>query len=199
MYNAVARYFIVHKPFDVLSQFTREVPDHKVLADLYNFPAQVYPVGRLDRDSEGLLLLTDDKKVNTLLLDPKREHPRTYWVQVEGDISENALNQLRHGVSIRINKKDYNTLPAKAKKLNNELHIPERTPPIRFRKNIPTSWMELTLTEGKNRQVRRMCAKVGFPVLRLIRVQVEKLKLDPFEPGKVEAISKEKLYRLLNL
>jgi 23S rRNA pseudouridine2457 synthase len=190
------RYFVVHKPYGVLSQFTREVPEHRVLGDLFDFPKEVYPVGRLDRDSEGLLLLTNDKKLNHKLLDPKFAHPRSYWVQLDGAITDEALAQLSKGVTIRINKKDYRTKPAIASYLPLP-SLPERDPPIRVRKNIPTSWITLTLTEGKNRQVRRMCAKAGFPVLRLIRMQIGKLTLSPYSPGKVEEVTKEEIYNLV--
>ncbi|MEN0005514.1 MAG: pseudouridine synthase [Bacteroidota bacterium] len=191
------RYFIVHKPYGVLSQFTREIPEHRVLGDLFQFPSNVYPVGRLDRDSEGLLIVSDDKKLNNQLLNPKFAHQRTYWVQVDGQITPEAVQQLTDGVTIRINKKDYHTKPAQAALLSPISALPERDPPIRFRKNIPTSWISLSLTEGKNRQVRRMCAKVGFPVLRLIRMEMENLRLQAFIPGKVVEMSKEEVYAML--
>ena len=177
------KYFLIHKPYDYLSQFTKEVPSHLTLADLGDFPKEVYPVGRLDKDSEGLLLLTDDKKLNHKLLNPAFKHPRTYWAQVEGKFSDHALTRLREGVDIQVNKKIHRTLPAKIKILNEVKGIEERDPPIRFRANIPTTWIQLTLTEGKNRQVRRMCAKVGFPVLRLVRMSIGKLKLEGIPRG----------------
>lgn len=192
-------YFILYKPYGVLSQFTREHPDHRVLGDLYGFPRDVYAVGRLDKDSEGLLLLTNDKTLNQRLLDPQQGHQRTYWAQVEGDIDENALQQLRQGVDIRIKKKDYRTHPAKARRLVSSPDLPERDPPIRYRKNVPDSWLELQLTEGKNRQVRRMCAAVGFPVLRLVRVAIGQLTLGGLKAGEVKAIPSEPLMRQLNL
>jgi len=177
------RYFLIHKPFNYLSQFTKEVPSHLTLADLGDFPKEVYPVGRLDKDSEGLLLLTDDKKLNHKLLNPEFKHPRTYWAQVEGAISQKAVEELRSGVDIRINKKTHHTLPAEIEMLENNPPLEERDPPVRFRAKIPTSWIQLTLVEGKNRQVRRMCAKVGFPVLRLVRVSIGGLKLEGIERG----------------
>lgn len=183
----------------MLSQFTREAPEHQTLADLFDFPNDVYPLGRLDRDSEGLLVLSDDKKLNHLLLDPNQGHRRTYWVQVEGIASKNSLEQLQKGVTIRINKKEHFTLPAKAKVIKTPSSIWDRQPPIRFRANIPTTWLELELTEGKNRQVRRMCAKVGLPVLRLIRSSIENLSLKGLASGKVKAIDKASLYQSLNL
>jgi 23S rRNA pseudouridine2457 synthase len=184
------RYFLIYKPFGVLSQFTKEVPDHRTLADLYPFPKDVYPVGRLDKDSEGLLLLTDDKRLNQRLLDPSFAHPRTYWVQVEGIPGDQAIRQLTSGVSIRINKRNYLTRPAVAKKIAPP-SLPERDPPVRFRKTVEDHWIELTLTEGKNRQVRRMCAKVGHPVLRLVRVAIGKLQAGKMRAGEVKELNWE--------
>ena len=183
----------------MLSQFTKEIPEHLTLADLYSFPKDVYAIGRLDKDSEGLLLLSNDKKLNHQLLNPKHQHRRTYWAQVEGEVSVQALNQLRSGVEIRINKKAYQTLPAKAKVISPPTNLWERTPPIRFRANIPTTWLELELKEGKNRQVRRMCAKVGLPVLRLIRCKIEDLDLGGLAPGSVKKMEQKKLFKLLRL
>lgn len=161
-----------HKPFDVLSQFTQEHPSHRTLAE-FGFPPHVYAIGRLDRDSEGLLLLSDEARWNDLLLNPRHAHPRTYHAQVDGVISNEALRQLRSGVDL----KEFRTLPCQATRLDSEPAHPPRIPPVRFRKNIPTSWVELTLTEGKNRQVRRMTAAVGFPTLRLVRVSIGGLRL----------------------
>jgi len=155
----------------MLSQFTREAPHHVTLADLkYDFAKNVYPVGRLDADSEGLLILTDDKSLNAKLLNPKNKQPKTYWVQVEGAPTEADLLPLKKGVTIKIKKKIHRTAPAKTSLLTETPKLPARNPPIRFRKSIPTTWLSLTITEGKNRQVRRMCAAIGFPVLRLVRV-----------------------------
>ncbi len=193
------RYFVLYKPFGVLSQFTREHPSHRVLGDVYDFPKGVYPVGRLDKDSEGLLILTDDKSLNHQLLDPKRGHERVYWAQVEGIPDEQALQQLRTGVIIRINKIDHRTRPAKAQLMAAAPELPERDPPIRFRKNVPERWLQLSLTEGKNRQVRRMCAAVGFPVLRLVRARIEGLKLGDLQPGEVKEMGKKEIYTRLGL
>lgn len=179
------RYFVVYKPYGYLSQFTREAPHHRTLADLGEFPARVYPVGRLDQDSEGLLILTDDRRLNQALLQPRRGHERTYLVQVEGVPREEALEQLRQGVYIKVNKQRYRTRPAKVSLLSTAPSLPEREPPIRFRKTIPDSWLRLTLTEGKNRQVRKMCAAVGYPVLRLVRYAIEDLRLDGMKIGAV--------------
>ena len=155
----------LNKPFGVLSQFT---PDHPGQRTLYEFglPSGVYPLGRLDRDSEGLLLLSDEPGLNTKLLDPKKAHPRTYWAQVEGQITEPALQKLRTGIVIEGQK----SLPAQAQQIHPD--SPPRAPPIRVRHNIPTSWLELTLQEGRNRQVRKMTAAVGHPTLRLLRVAI---------------------------
>lgn len=190
------RYFAVYKPFEMMCQFSRE-GDKKTLADLGDFPKDVYPVGRLDFDSEGLLILTNDKRLNHKLLDPKFKHEREYWAQVEGNISEEALADLQKGVIIRINKKDHTTLPAKAHKIFPAPEVPERVPPIRFRINVPDSWLSLTLSEGKNRQVRRMTAKVGFPTLRLIRYRIGKLTLQNMTPGDVKELSNQLAYSLL--
>lgn len=159
-----------HKPFGVLCQFTPDQPGQRTLGN-FGFPAGVYPVGRLDMDSEGLLLLSDEAGFNNRLLDPKTAHPRTYLAQVEGVPSREAVGQLgRGGISIQ----DYKTRPCKACLLDSEPLVMPRDPPVRFRLAVPTSWLELQLIEGKNRQVRRMTAAVGFPTLRLIRVRIGK-------------------------
>jgi 23S rRNA pseudouridine2457 synthase len=192
------QYFYIYKPYGVLSQFTPE-GDNPGLGSIFSFPEGVYPVGRLDADSEGLLLLTNDTALNHKLLNPKQEHWRTYWVQVEGEITEEALRQLRLGVTIRIQKKDYHTMPAEAGLLKQEEPLPERNPPIRFRKSIPTSWIYLRLKEGKNRQVRRMTAAVGFPTLRLVRVAIEDLELEGMAAGDIREVSGSLIYKLLKI
>ena len=193
------RYFMFYKPYGVLSQFTREAPHHRTLADCFDFPPDVYPVGRLDQDSEGLLLLTNDKRLNQQLLHPSQEHRRQYLVQVEGIPSESALEKLRRGVNIRINKKNHQTLPAEVEVLAEAPALPERVPPIRVRKNIPDSWLALTLIEGKNRQVRRMCAAVGYPVLRLVRQSIESLTLSDLQLGEAKELTLAELQRGLRL
>lgn len=160
-----------HKPYGMLCQFTPDQEGQLTLAQA-DFPKEIYPIGRLDLDSEGLLLLSDEPGLNTRLLDPKHGHPRTYHAQVEGEVTDAALEKLRGG-GIRI--QDHLTLPSRAHRVD-PAH-PDRDPPIRHRAAIPTSWVELSLTEGKNRQVRRMTAAVGFPTLRLIRVAIGGLTL----------------------
>ena len=181
--------YLLHKPYGMLSQFTREAPHHRTLADLdFTFPKDVYPVGRLDHDSEGLLLLTSDRSLNARLLDPKRKQPKIYWAQVEGAPTDADLEPLRRGVDIRIKKRTHRTAPAKARLLPTPPDLPERDPPVRFRKTVPDRWIELELTEGKNRQVRRMCAKIGSPVLRLVRVAVAGYRLEGLAPGEVRVV-----------
>ena len=190
------RYFIIYKPYQVLSQFTSE-GGKKSLADIFDVPKDAYPLGRLDYDSEGLLILTNDTEINHLLLNPKHKHEREYWVQVEGLITPHALNELRSGVTISIDGKLHKTLPCKASSFDEPPVVFERNPPIRFRKDIPVSWMSLSLTEGKNRQVRRMTAKVGFPTLRLIRYSIEKITIQGIEPGGIKELSKQEMYKRL--
>lgn len=182
----------------MLSQFSAE-GQKAGLGELFPFPKDVYPVGRLDADSEGLLILTNDKKLNHKLLNPDFKHQRTYWAQLEGAVSREALRQLETGVIINLNKKDYRTLPAKASEIPEPPSLPERNPPIRFRKNIPTSWITLCLHEGKNRQVRRMTAAVGFPTLRLVRARIEKLDITGMKAGEVRELKREIIYPLLKL
>ena len=167
-----------------MSQFSPE-GDKLTLANFFTGVSKnVYPVGRLDYDSEGLLLLTDDKQLTNTLLNPSFAHPRTYLVQVDGNISLEALKQLQQGVSINIEGKTYRTLPAIAHKIEQPpAAIQERDPPIRYRKDIPTSWLSLTLTEGKNSQVRKMTAATGYPTLRLIRYAIGNLTIDNILPG----------------
>lgn len=193
------KYYIIYKPFEMLSQFTKE-GDHKTLANLnYSFPKNVYPVGRLDADSEGLLLLTNDKQINHLLLDPTFKHNRTYFAQVDGQFTEEAKKKLEKGVIIKVDGKDHKTLPAKIEILSEEPKLPERNPPIRYRKNIPTTWVSLTLQEGKNRQVRKMTAAAGFPTLRLVRVEIEKLSIMNLKPGEVKEINSKDVLGLLGI
>lgn len=170
------RLILFNKPFGVLCQF-RDKDGRPVLADYIHQP-DVYPAGRLDHDSEGLLLLTDSGPLQHHISDPRWKQPKTYWVQVEGEISDTALQQLAEGITLN----DGPTLPAQVARLATPELWP-RTPPVRFRANIPTSWIALTITEGRNRQVRRMTAAVGFPTLRLVRVAIGPWRLDSLAPG----------------
>lgn len=170
----------LHKPYGVLSQFTPEPGSRwRTLAD-FGLPRDVYALGRLDADSEGLLLLSDEPGLNTRLLDPAHAHRREYWVQVEGIPSTESLVRLERG-GIAID--DYQTQPCRARLLEPAPAIAPRDPPIRFRKSVPDSWLALALTEGKNRQVRRMTAAIGHPTLRLIRARIGQFALGELAPG----------------
>jgi 23S rRNA pseudouridine2457 synthase len=199
------KYLLFYKPYNVLSQFTdKDASQHNrgTLKDYIPVPG-VYPVGRLDRDSEGLLLLTNNGRLQHRLSDRRFSHPRTYWVQVERIPDEAALNQLRQGVVIE----DYRTRPALVHLLQGEPQLPPREPPVRFRKTVPTAWLEITLTEGRNRQVRRMTAAVGFPTLRLVRVALgghntkpnTQLRLDGLEPGQWRNLTPQEVEALHQL
>ena len=190
------QYFIINKPYHVLSQFTSD-EGKKSLADFFVVPKDVYPVGRLDYDSEGLLILTNDTEINHRLLAPQYNHQREYWVQVEGSVNSDALKELEQGVFISIDGKQHKTLPCKATLFEQEPKVAPRNPPIRFRQNIPTSWISLAITEGKNRQVRRMTAKVGFPTLRLIRHRIEGITIDHLLPGDMQEVSRDFIYKKL--
>jgi len=194
----VHQYYIVYKPFNVLSQFSSG-EGKPTLKDFFPVPADLYPVGRLDFDSEGLLLLTNDKSLNHRLLDPAFAHEREYWVQVEGNIGQTALQQLASGVTITVEGQSYKTRPAAAKLFDAPPPVPERNPPIRYRAAIPTSWISLVLKEGKNRQVRKMTARAGFPTLRLIRHRIEQITLQGLQPGGMRAMTKQEIYSLLGL
>lgn len=180
------KYYAFYKPFGILSQFTSDNPNETL--SIFNLPKDIYAAGRLDKDSEGLLLLTNDGPFIAKLSDPKYNKEKTYWVQVEKIPSEDDLKKLMNGLKID----DYITKKCKAKIIN-EPNLPPRNPPIRERKTIPTCWIEIILTEGKNRQVRRMTAAIGFPTLRLIRVQIGKLQLGNLQPGEFREIKKEEI------
>jgi 23S rRNA pseudouridine2457 synthase len=191
------RYFIIYKPYLVLSQFTKENDKHRTLKDVFDVPADVYAVGRLDNDSEGLLVLTNDAALNHRLLNPVFKHEREYWVQVDGQITAEAITQMCKGVEITIDGKPYLTKPCKVTLFETDPGVPERVPPIRFRKNIPTSWIRMILTEGKNRQVKKMTAVTGFPTLRLIRYRIEGITIGDMRPGDIIELSKAPVYEKL--
>ncbi len=190
------RYYIIYKPYQVLSQFSA-VDGKQTLADFFQVPKDVYPVGRLDFDSEGLLILTNNTALNSRLLHPKNKHKRTYWVQVEGEITTAAISMLSCGVEISIDGKSHRTQPAMALSIEAPEALPQRNPPIRFRKNVTTSWIALTLIEGKNRQVRKMTAKVGYPTLRLIRCSIEKLSIKNMQPGDMIELNEQQILKAL--
>lgn len=192
------KYYIAYKPYGMLSQFTKE-GNNTTLAELFTFPKDVYPVGRLDADSEGLLLITNDKKLNHYLLHPTYKHSRTYLAQVDGAATDEAIKQLCKGVSITVEGKTYKTLPAEAELVEAPSNIADRVPPIRVRKAIPTSWIKLSITEGKNHQVRKMTAKVGFPTLRLIRIQIENLSLNGMKPSEVKELKQDDIFKALKI
>jgi len=180
-------YYILYKPFGVLSQFTDKL-NRKTLTGLYNFPKDVYPVGRLDMDSEGLLLLSNDKGLVDFLLNPLNSHEKEYYAQVEGIPDEQVIQKLGEGVIID----DKMTLPAKAE-LVEEPNFPPRNHPIRWRKDAPVSWLRITITEGRFRQVRKMTAKIGHPTLRLVRVRIKNLLLDNLKPGEVRKLTADEV------
>jgi 23S rRNA pseudouridine2457 synthase len=187
-------YILFYKPYGILSQFT-DSAGRKTLNDYGPFPKQVYPVGRLDADSEGLLLLTDDKNVKHHLLEPKFGHSRTYLVQVEGTPTSERLAKLESSIVIEGKK----TKAATVLKLEQEPQVPAREVPIRFRKHVATSWLKITLTEGRNRQVRKMTASVGHPTLRLLRIAQEGLTLAGLQPGEHRHLTKTEIILLLDL
>lgn len=194
MKKAAFKYYLFNKPFNVICQFSPQ-DDKQTLAHFLPVEKDVYPVGRLDTDSEGLLLLTNDKSVNARLLDPVKAHERTYLVQVDGDITEKAIQELANGVSINVDGKMHRTKPARAEKIAEPAWIRERNPPVRFRKTVPTSWVKLRLTEGKNRQVRKMTAAVGFPTLRLVRFSIGKLTLEGLMPGEYREVKLSEVFQ----
>jgi 23S rRNA pseudouridine2457 synthase len=182
-----ARIVLLNKPYGALSQFTSE--GGKPSLARFGLPAGVYAAGRLDHDSEGLLLLTDDGALVRRLTDPRHGHPRTYWAQVERLPDAAALRRLARGVDLA----DGRTLPSRARLLDADPDLPPRDPPIRVRATVPTAWLELTLTEGRNRQVRRMTAAVGHPTLRLVRCAIGRLTLKGLAPGKWRWVERAEL------
>lgn len=187
------KYFICYKPYGILSQFTSpDFPQH-TLSQL-GLPKDVYVAGRLDKDSEGLIVLSNDGEFINTITTPHFEKIKEYLVQVEGEISSEAIIKLEKGVSISVNGKSYQTQKCRVKKIEAPSNFPERNPPIRFRKSIPTSFILIELSEGKNRQVRKMTAQVGFPTLRLIRIRIGKYRLEnQLRPGEWKEISKSEI------
>jgi len=179
----MARYILFHKPYNVLSQFTPE--DGARSLNEFHLPTGVYAAGRLDKDSEGLLLLTDDGVLIEKLLNPKNQKPKTYWALVERLPTEEELNQMRKGFKIE----DYTTRPCEAKILDPQPEVPPRDPPVRFRKTVQDVWIEITIVEGKNRQIRKMTAAIGHPTLRLIRKKIGTLELSDLAEGSFKEIS----------
>lgn len=184
-------YILFHKPYGVLCQF-RKAGQKQTLSDFKPFPPFVHPAGRLDEDSEGLILLTDDGRFAHFLLDPRYKHPRTYLVQVERIPDETDIHKLREGVVIEGRA----TLPAGVRLLSDEPSLPPRSTPIRFRKNVPTGWLEITLCEGRNRQVRKMTAAVGHPTLRLVRIKIGNLAIRAMQPGEKRELTRGELEKL---
>lgn len=182
----------LHKPWGYLSQFTRDDSDNKPLAEL-GLPKDVFPVGRLDADSEGLLILSGDRQVSARLLSERERHPREYWVQVERVPDDDAIDRLQRPLKI----KGHRTLPCRAWRLDDP-GLPERDPPVRFRKTVPTAWIALELVEGKNRQVRRMTAAVGHPTLRLFRARVGGLSIGDLTRGAWRILDDDDLTALLS-
>jgi 23S rRNA pseudouridine2457 synthase len=195
-FGVMFRYFIVYKPYQTLSRFT--TADGKAtLADFFSVPKNIYPVGRLDEDSEGLLILTNDSNLNHRLLDPSFEHEREYWVQVEGIMTKEAVMQMQQGLQLNIKGHIEQTKPCVVHIFKIAPEVEERVPPVRYRASIPTSWIKIILKEGKNRQVRKMTAKVGFPTLRLIRYRIEQIELNDMKPAAIIEVSKKTIYKKL--
>lgn len=192
------KYYIIYKPYEVLTRFTPE-GNKACLADYFKVPSDVYPVGRLDYDSEGLLILTNDKTLNQQLLLPKHAHEREYWVQVDGAVTAEAVQQLEAGVQINVDGQLYHTKRCRAEIFAEEPLLPPRNPPIRFRKSIPAPWISMVLQEGKNRQVRRMTAAVGFPTLRLVRYRMEDITIAGMQSGEMQELSRKEIYSRLKL
>jgi 23S rRNA pseudouridine2457 synthase len=200
------RYFVANKPFNTICQFSEEVAGQATLADLnFTFPKDAYPIGRLDQDSEGLLLLTSDRSLSHRLLNPQFAHKRSYLAQIEGIPTLDSLEKFKNGVTIKIEKKLYMTLPAECQPVEDPSVFVDnqplwtRLPLPKSSGNKPMSWLKVTLTEGKNRQVRRMCAAIGHPCLRLIRVSMMDLTLGNLQPNEVREMDGDALLRLLKM
>ncbi|HWY38595.1 MAG TPA: pseudouridine synthase [Bacteroidia bacterium] len=190
-------YFIIYKPYKMLSQFVR-MPKKKCLADLdFTFPEGINALGRLDENSEGLLILSNDKQLNRLLLKPENEHKRVYWVQVQGIPANEELKQLGSGIHIRLDNLDYVTKPCGVKIIAEPADLPARGHPVKPQHT--TTWIELTLMEGKFHQVRKMTAATGHQTMRLIRVAIENVLLNNMKPGEVRELKQEEIYSLLKI
>lgn len=190
------RYYVCYKPYGMLCQFTNEKDStHPVLADLHGFETDVYAVGHLDRDSEGLLLLTNDREWSSRIAHPIKGLTRTFMLQVEGDITPDAVEQLQKGVLITNNGKIMRTASAVAQKLNTSPALPERNPPVRYRKAIPTSWVKLTTNEITNRQMRQVTAVLGFPTLRLVQTGFGPLQIADMTPRLVRALNEKEVQK----
>jgi 23S rRNA pseudouridine2457 synthase len=190
------RYFIVNKPYNMLSQFTPE-HDKIALSSLDKLPKDIYPIGRLDYDSEGLLLLTNDRTLNQEVLEPKNEHAKTYFVQIEGIPSSKEINSFSKGLTISVKGSKHFTLPATMERIDQPSWITERNPPVGNK--TPTCWVKITLKEGKNRQVRKMTAAINHPTLRLVRGAIENLSAEGLEAGKFIELSKNTVFKKLNI
>jgi 23S rRNA pseudouridine2457 synthase len=188
------RYFLMYKPFKVWCQFSREGTGKQVLGDVFPFPAEVYPLGRLDEDSEGVLLLSSERSLMARYANGRTE--KEYWVQVEGQATAECCKSLEKGITVRIKGKEEFLKAQKAELLEHPV-LPERNPPIRFRKEIPDSWIRIVLTEGKNRQVRRMTAAVGFPTLRLVRFRIGSLNVQGMNSGEIRELSRKEFLEAL--
>jgi 23S rRNA pseudouridine2457 synthase len=192
------KYYIIYKPYKFISQFTSSHKKKKCLGDMgFHFPKDVYPLGRLDENSEGLLILTNDKSLNHKLLNPEFEHKRIYIAQLQGMITSEAIKHLENGVAIAQKEGEYFTKPCKAKIIKQPENLPPRGHPISER--LPTSWIELTLTEGKFHQVRKMTAVAGFPCLRLIRIAIEDIRLENMQPLEVREMKRDAVYKRLKI
>ena len=197
--TTVYKYYLLHKPYGMLSQFTRE-GGHQSLADIdFDWPSDVYSVGRLDTDSEGLLLLTNDRRLNSELLSPENGHPRTYHAQVEGAPTFKDMRTIMTPMKLKVKGRFFTTKHCKASILDPQPNYPDRVPPIRVRKSIPDTWISITLTEGKNRQVRKMTASSGFPTLRLIRESIGPFKLKGIKAGEVRELNSSEIDTLIQL
>ena len=196
-YMKELKYYIIYKPFKVLSQFTSE-DDKLTLKNFCNLEKDVYSVGRLDYDSEGLLLLTNDNYLKSKIINPNSNCKKTYYVQVEGAVDTSDISMLKVGININNNGVIYLTKSAIAEIIE-EPNLPQRTPPIRFRANIPTTWIKISINEGKNRQIRKMTSAIGYPTLRLVRHSIENLNIDGFISGQIKEINRKFVYNSLKI